>query len=1140
MWKKLISAVLCAAILSSYIFTVYAEDKSLRGFSAGQEVNGFTVTDTRTFKVYKSDLITFEHNKTGAKVLFIANSDKNRVFDIAFRTPAEDNRGIPHVFEHSTLSGSVNYPSDTLWMKLSKQTYNTYMNAQTSQNNTDYPVSSLSESQLYLLSDYYLDCVFNPLIYTDDSICGREAWHYELDNPDGELKISGTVYSEVQGTSGGSPVFYNINKTLYPKSFSENNCGGDIAHIPEITNEDLKNYHSKYYHPSNSLTLLYGDLDAEKFLKLLDGYFSQYEKEKINVDFGSYKQTEDYTEGTYVVPVSNNDDQSDYVSYALECTTADSRAMAYIGLISVVMNHPASYFQKRAAYEFPDVSMSCTTNTTAPKPYIAFTAKGLKSENKDKFVALVKEAIENMKTQDIDSALKDALSSAIRRMKLQFFEGSNVGTQMAMDISAYWANTNDVHYYFDYTTALFDGINIAQNTKLNSVASQHLNLKFRQAVVTTVPSPGLYKTEQDEYKAKLALIKENMSNAEKDALVQKTKEYRQKAENSNDEKDNEFIKKLSVKNYADDDSGLKKYDIKESMDNAVRYVNAVADMDEFGKGRIMIDMSDVSPDELGWLSLYCMLLGSFRTELYSVEEIMLNTSRYANGSFDIVTLKADNQNGFTPYLIFKYDGYAEESDIIFEIADQLMFKSDFNNVDTLEYAVNSIKTSVENDISANGYNYMRVQAEASSDLRAAYQNKMIGMDFLQFMSDVCGMFEKGQEKSVIKQLENIQKKVNNKYGAMIVYAGSEKSIEKNNAEAVKFFKNIPYEKKTPADYTSIRTAYENNALKIDSNVNYNGIYAPNDVLKIEYDGRTDVAMTYINDRFLIPELRNKHNVYSVINNQDESGISIISYRDPRIDTTFETYSALGNMIKADNITQEMVDNYILSVYSQLTMPKGELHDAYWAAADYTDGISYESKLQKLKEVQSVTAEDIKAYADVMNRLGSDGILFTAGNAGMIDSNKNFYDTIFSKNGAEKNPDRKKKENPVHIENETGGIMVVIDAEILNTDTPPVIMNDRVLAPMRNIFEGLGADVEWNAAERMVTAVKNGKVISLTIDSDVITVTDESGSVSEIKLDCPAVIMNDYTMIPLRAVSETLGCEVKWDGENQAVYIKNAA
>lgn len=111
----------------------------------------------------------------------------------------------------------------------------------------------------------------------------------------------------------------------------------------------------------------------------------------------------------------------------------------------------------------------------------------------------------------------------------------------------------------------------------------------------------------------------------------------------------------------------------------------------------------------------------------------------------------------------------------------------------------------------------------------------------------------------------------------------------------------------------------------------------------------------------------------------------------------------------------------------------------------------------------------------------------------------------------------------------------VELVIAEGDTKPFIEDGRTLVPMRAIFEALGATVDWDAENRRVTAKDPAKntTIVLTIDSNEMLVGNE-----KIELDVPAKIVNDRTVVPVRAIAESLGCNVTWDGDSRTVYIDN--
>lgn len=119
---------------------------------------------------------------------------------------------------------------------------------------------------------------------------------------------------------------------------------------------------------------------------------------------------------------------------------------------------------------------------------------------------------------------------------------------------------------------------------------------------------------------------------------------------------------------------------------------------------------------------------------------------------------------------------------------------------------------------------------------------------------------------------------------------------------------------------------------------------------------------------------------------------------------------------------------------------------------------------------------------------------------------------------------------------------VNDSKIIFTDQAAQIVNDRTLVPARGVFEAMGNKVEWDDETRTVTVKSSTEVTvaTIVIDSTEMNVrTYKSLMEAEdvtVELDVPAQIMNDRTMIPLRAVSEAFNCEVKWDEENYCVNI----
>ena len=158
----------------------------------------------------------YRHAATGAELLSLENADENKCFGITFRTPPTDSTGVPHIMEHSVLSGSERFRAKDPFIELSKGSLKTFLNAFTAPDKTAYPVASTNAQDLYNLIDVYMDAVLHPLL--TELTFQQEAWHYELDGPDSPLAIKGVVYNEMRGaySSPDSLLYRYGQQTLLP------------------------------------------------------------------------------------------------------------------------------------------------------------------------------------------------------------------------------------------------------------------------------------------------------------------------------------------------------------------------------------------------------------------------------------------------------------------------------------------------------------------------------------------------------------------------------------------------------------------------------------------------------------------------------------------------------------------------------------------------------------------------------------------------------------------------------------------------------------------------------------------------------------------------------------------------------------
>ncbi len=246
--------------------------RSIKSLDEIKIPEAYTVEKSEYVKETDSFAITLRHKLSNARILVFSNSDDNKVFNIGFRTPPEDDTGVPHIIEHTVLCGSKNFPVKDPFVELVKGSLNTFLNATTYPDKTLYPVASCNDKDFENLMHVYMDAVLYPNIYKYEEIFKQEGWHYELEDKDLPLTYNGVVYNEMKGAYSSEERVLDcfVMSQLFPDTTYHYESGGDPKSIPDLTYEAYLDFHRKYYHPSNSYIYLYGDMDVEERLIWMD------------------------------------------------------------------------------------------------------------------------------------------------------------------------------------------------------------------------------------------------------------------------------------------------------------------------------------------------------------------------------------------------------------------------------------------------------------------------------------------------------------------------------------------------------------------------------------------------------------------------------------------------------------------------------------------------------------------------------------------------------------------------------------------------------------------------------------------------------------------------------------------------------
>uniref|UniRef100_A0A2K6LSZ2 Presequence protease, mitochondrial n=1 Tax=Rhinopithecus bieti TaxID=61621 RepID=A0A2K6LSZ2_RHIBE len=213
--------------------------------------------------------VKLSHDDTGARYLHLATEDTNNLFSVQFCTTPMDSTGVPHILEHTVLCGSRKYPCRDPFFKMLNRSLSTFMNAFTASDYTRYPFSTQNPKDFQNLS-VYLDATFFPCLHELDF--WYEGWRLEHENPSDPqtpLVFKGVVFNEMKGAFTDNERIFSqhLQNRLLPDHTYSVVSGGDPLCIPELTWEQLKQFHATHYHPSNARFFTYGNFPLEQHLK---------------------------------------------------------------------------------------------------------------------------------------------------------------------------------------------------------------------------------------------------------------------------------------------------------------------------------------------------------------------------------------------------------------------------------------------------------------------------------------------------------------------------------------------------------------------------------------------------------------------------------------------------------------------------------------------------------------------------------------------------------------------------------------------------------------------------------------------------------------------------------------------------------
>lgn len=387
----------------------------------------------RTQKIDSLNLEAQEylHPQTGARHFHLASDDTNNAFMVAFPTVPEDSTGVAHILEHTTLCGSEKYPVRDPFFMMIRRSLNTFMNAMTSSDWTAYPFASQSRKDFDNLLQVYLDAVFFPrLDPLDFAQEGHRVEFEEADNPDSALVFKGVVYNEMKGamSSPVSQLWQASSSALFPTTTYHYNSGGEPANIPDLTYDQLKEFHALHYHPSNSVIITYGNFPVEEHQKNIHQWaLSRFEKKNLDFSVPDEKRYTQPQNNTIHYPLDEDetDGKTHLVMHWLLGRVTDLESMLNMQLMSgILLDNSSSPL--RLALEKTDLATSpsdlCGLDNSSHESSFICGVEGTDPDNADALEALILNVLKDVAENGV---AEEMVESVLHQFELEQREVSS-------------------------------------------------------------------------------------------------------------------------------------------------------------------------------------------------------------------------------------------------------------------------------------------------------------------------------------------------------------------------------------------------------------------------------------------------------------------------------------------------------------------------------------------------------------------------------------------------------------------------------------------------------------------------------------------------------------------------------------------
>jgi len=953
-------------------------------------IHGFELLRTQEIPELNTNARFFRHLQTGAELLSLENKDENKVFTITFRTPPEDSTGIAHIMEHSVLCGSKKYPLKEPFVELIKGSLNTFLNAFTYPDKTAYPVASQNLKDFYNLIDVYMDAVLHPLI--PPTTLQQEGWHYELEDVNAPLTYKGVVFNEMKGAYSNPEdlLLDRARMSLFPDTIYRVDSGGDPQVIPDLTYAQFKDFHERYYHPSNARIYFYGDDDPDERLRLMNSYLSGYEKLEVDSSIALQPRfrmplqlEQDFSAGE-----SEEDRKGMLVMSWLLTETNDPELMlAFSILAHILIGTPASPLRKALI----DSGLGEDLAGTGFEPelrqmYFSTGLKGLKADkdgnlpDAERVEELILKTLQALQ-QGIDREMVEASLNTIEFALRENNTGSfPQGLLLEMRSMTAWLYGHD-----PIAPLAFEEPLRTIKTQLSSgyryfeaFLENFLLGNPHRTTLIMKPNPRWQKERDDEERLRLEKARAEMSPSELQQIVEQTQQLRELQQRPDPP---EVLASLPSLTLDDLDKENKHIPLEETGLADVRTFTH----DLFTNGILYLDLGlDVHtlPQELiPYVPLFGRALLEMGTEKEDYVRLAQRIGRSTGGIWPSpFTTLVQGSDQAAARLFIRSKATLDKVGELFSILEDVLLLPKLDNLERFRQMALEDKAGREAALVPAGHRIVNSRLRARFNEADWATEQMSGVSQLFFQRELIRQMETDWQ-SVLEKLEELHRHLVNRSALVVNVTLDDESWQGLKPQLTEFLQKLPSMPVAAASWAPPRNPLAE-GLTIPAQVNYVGKGGNLFELGYQQDGSMDVIIKYLGTTWLWERVRVQGGAYGgFVSFSRRTGVlTYLSYRDPNLTGTLENFDRAADFLKGLKLDPAELTKSIIGAIGD--MDAYLLPDAkgFLSLQRHLAGESDDFRQQVRDQLLSAKEQDFHALGELLGKMNKTADVVVMGSA----------------------------------------------------------------------------------------------------------------------------------------------------------------